>query len=454
MQELIRRRRRAAFVGRQQELRLFRENFDVPPEDERHRFLFCVHGPAGVGKTSLVHELRQAARDRGALVAYVDDAADTLPQVLTEVAAQFARQRQRLKGLERALAGYRQRAREALCARPGDALAEALRDGVDACHAQTRYAAVAREWARVLVAAGEDAGDERLRRWGEDCLAALADEHLGPVRVLDLILARGELDDQGRVAAYNARGWCHFGAGMLTEALDDHARAVDLDPADPWGHHGRAITLRARAGDGDHEAALTHIDRCAELAPGAAWVSHERGETYRRMGRHEDALAELDRAHALAPREPLTLGSRAQVKYVLGRPTEALADFDHALALWPDYTWALTRRAHVRSVLGDTDGALADLDRAERLAPDGSGIQGERGDVLRAAGRHEEAIAAYGRALALDPGYAWALGSRALAHEALGHGDRALADLERALEIDPGYGWARSQRARLLAGGL
>ncbi|WP_259299906.1 ATP-binding protein, partial [Streptomyces aurantiacus] len=120
MQALIRRRRQAGFVGRLAELRLFRQNFDVPPEDERHRFLFCVHGPAGVGKTSLVHELRQAARDRGALVAYVDEAADTLPQALTEVAAQFARQGRRLKGVERALAGYRQRAREAM-ADPGAA---------------------------------------------------------------------------------------------------------------------------------------------------------------------------------------------------------------------------------------------------------------------------------------------------------------------------------------------
>ncbi|MVO86046.1 tetratricopeptide repeat protein [Streptomyces sp. p1417] len=339
-----------------------------------------------------------------------------------------------------------------LCARPGAALADALRQGVDACHAQTRYEAVARAWARVLVDAGEDAGDDRLRRWGEECLTALADARLGPARVVDLLLARGGLDDEGRVAAYNARGWCYFGAGMPERALEDHTRAVGLAPDDPWGHHGLAVTLRARGGAGDHEAALRHIDRCGELLPEAALVARERGETYRRAGRHEEALTELDRAHDLGPDEPLTLGSRAQVKYVLGRPQEALADFDHALALWPDYTWALTRRAHVRSVLGDIPAALADLDRAERLAPDGSGIAGERGDVLRLAGRHEEALAAYDRALALDPGYTWALGSRALAHEALGRTAQAVADLERALDLDPGYGWAREQLDRLREG--
>ncbi|MFH8795002.1 AAA family ATPase [Streptomyces sp. NPDC017941] len=662
MQELIRRRGRSGFVGRQHELRVFRENFDVPPEDDRHRFLFCVHGPAGVGKTSLLREFGRLARDRGALVARADETADSLPRVLTEVAAQFARQERRLKTLERALAAYRQRAREAaaapppdpgapgpssagarfaaragvvglgmvpvvgpfaaaavdperlergadglrerfgnrlrggagdeepegagagpgpllepertltpafntdlasaadtapwlvlcfdtyertapfldrwlrdlmttdrygelpantvvvlsgqrpldpqlwpdlgdfardlplspftedeargllaakgvtaepvvaevlrlsgrlpvlvstlaepgarvpadvhdpsagaverflrwepdpvrraaaldcalprrldeevvgaatgidagagddaasgagadaasgagngpgaaaeayawlrtlpfvtdrgeggaryhdvvrapmlrlrrttapqkwtaghtrlaaafaarrracereegagqggrgatgrgwaagrpwsgaawralraeelyheLCAHPGSALAGALREGADACHAQTRYEAVARVWARVLVDAGEDTGDERLRRWGERCLTALADERLGPARVVDLLLARGGLDDEGRVAAYNARGWCHFGAGLPERAIDDHTRAIELDPDDPWGHHGLAVTLRARGGPGDHAAACGTSTGAGNCCPAPPW---------------------------------------------------------------------------------------------------------------------------------------------------------------------------------------
>ncbi|UFQ20513.1 MULTISPECIES: hypothetical protein [Streptomyces] len=40
MQELIRRRGRAGFVGRREELRLFRANFELQPDDDRHRFLF------------------------------------------------------------------------------------------------------------------------------------------------------------------------------------------------------------------------------------------------------------------------------------------------------------------------------------------------------------------------------------------------------------------------------
>ncbi|MGA4849512.1 tetratricopeptide repeat protein [Streptomyces sp. G5(2025)] len=786
MQELIRRRRQAGFVGRRAELRLFRANFELPPDDDRHRFLFHVHGHAGVGKTSLVREMAQLARDRGALVAYVDEGAIGIPEVFAEVAAQFSQQGRTLKRLERALATYRQRSHEAvaaavrepgpealstgsavaaragvvglgmvpvvgalagvvdadrlalgadrlrarfrsqedarlvleperaltpvlleelaeaadtapwlvlffdtyertapfldrwlpdvmttdrygelpahtvvvtagqrsldpvrwqgaadfaadlplrpftetearelltakgvteepvvaevlrltgrlpvlvstlaesgpaapddvgdpsataverflkweqdparraaalacalprrldeevvraatgegggvdpaelyawlrtmpfvrsdrkgvaryhgvvrapmlrlrrhaapalwsavhtrlaglyerrrraledeirgepgrpwmraewravcveelyhlLCAAPRAALPGVLREGVDACHADT---AVARAWAGVVADAAEDTGAEHLRAWSDACRTALTDERTGALAVLELLLSRPGLDDAGRVAAYNAHGLRLFHLGRLREALGSHERAVALDPADPWGHHGLAITHRAL---GEYETALRHLDAAEEAAPGAEWVLRDRGETYRRMGRPDEALPWLDRAHALHPREPLTLGSRGQAKFTLGRAREALADLDRAIALWPDYAWALTRRARVRQSLGDTAGALADLDRAEELAPDAAGTRGERGDVLRFTGRHEEAVAEYERALALDPGYAWAWGSRALSLEALGRTDEALASLDEALRTDPAYTWAREQRERIL----
>ncbi|TQK45207.1 tetratricopeptide (TPR) repeat protein [Streptomyces sp. SLBN-118] len=118
MQELIKRRRRAGFVGRRGELALFRENFDVPVEDERHRFIFHVHGNAGVGKTSLVRELEHAARQRQALTATLDDSVHSVPEAMAAIAAQFARQDRPLKALERMLATYRQRRHEAEAAVP------------------------------------------------------------------------------------------------------------------------------------------------------------------------------------------------------------------------------------------------------------------------------------------------------------------------------------------------
>nr|WP_244188112.1 ATP-binding protein [Streptomyces regalis] len=113
MQELIRQRRRAGFVGRADERAAFRRNFELPPEDERHRFLFHVHGNAGVGKTFLVRELEQLARERGALTAYVDESVSSVPEAMSAISRQFARQGYRFKELERLLAAHRERRHEA-----------------------------------------------------------------------------------------------------------------------------------------------------------------------------------------------------------------------------------------------------------------------------------------------------------------------------------------------------
>lgn len=116
MQELINIRRHAGFVGRRSELDLFRANFDTRPEDLEHRFVFHVHGNAGVGKTTLVREFVRIARDRQALTATVDEAVNSVPEVLEALAAQFARLGHPLKALDRALATYRRRRDEASAA--------------------------------------------------------------------------------------------------------------------------------------------------------------------------------------------------------------------------------------------------------------------------------------------------------------------------------------------------
>ncbi|MFF4588997.1 tetratricopeptide repeat protein [Streptomyces sp. NPDC001388] len=113
MQQLIAQRRRQGFVGRSAERAAFRENLELPPEDERHRFLFHVHGNAGVGKTFLVRELEQLARERGALTAYADESVGSVPEAMAELAEQFARQGHRFKELERLLAAHRERRHEA-----------------------------------------------------------------------------------------------------------------------------------------------------------------------------------------------------------------------------------------------------------------------------------------------------------------------------------------------------
>jgi hypothetical protein len=76
LQDRIRERQQGGFVGRQGQVIQYRENLAFPVADERRRFLFNIHGDAGVGKTFLTRQLRQIAAGAGALTGYVDETAE------------------------------------------------------------------------------------------------------------------------------------------------------------------------------------------------------------------------------------------------------------------------------------------------------------------------------------------------------------------------------------------
>lgn len=120
MQERLRRRRSGGFVGRQAELAVFAGNLATTPDDPAHQFLFHVHGPGGVGKTTLLDQWQAAARARGALVAAVGENAGTVPAAMAEIAGRLAEQGRPLKAFERLLAVYQQRRQEADAALAAD----------------------------------------------------------------------------------------------------------------------------------------------------------------------------------------------------------------------------------------------------------------------------------------------------------------------------------------------
>ncbi|HEY3748560.1 MAG TPA: ATP-binding protein, partial [Pseudonocardiaceae bacterium] len=93
LQDIIRSRQAGGFVGRQGELALFQENLALPVDDPRRRFLFTIHGDAGVGKTFLVRQLHRLAREQGYITAYLDETVFDTPAVMDSIAADFAKQR-------------------------------------------------------------------------------------------------------------------------------------------------------------------------------------------------------------------------------------------------------------------------------------------------------------------------------------------------------------------------
>lgn len=112
LQDLIRSRQQSGFVGRLGELVQYQENLDLPVDDDRRRFLFNIHGDAGVGKTYLTRQLRRAAADKGALTAYVDETADDATAVMIAISAQFAEAGVRLGDFGKRADAYRRRRHE------------------------------------------------------------------------------------------------------------------------------------------------------------------------------------------------------------------------------------------------------------------------------------------------------------------------------------------------------
>ncbi len=92
LQDLIKRRQAGGFVGRRDEISRFEENLRLPLDDQRRRFLFSVHGDAGVGKSFLVNQFQRIAGERGCATAYVDESVYDIPSVLSGIVRAFARQ--------------------------------------------------------------------------------------------------------------------------------------------------------------------------------------------------------------------------------------------------------------------------------------------------------------------------------------------------------------------------
>src|SRR4051794_10980263 len=72
-QEVHRRRRAAAFVGRGDELSTFEDNLRYEVDDPRRKFIFSIDGQGGMGKTTLLNRFRELAIRERSLTGWADE---------------------------------------------------------------------------------------------------------------------------------------------------------------------------------------------------------------------------------------------------------------------------------------------------------------------------------------------------------------------------------------------
>jgi tetratricopeptide (TPR) repeat protein len=115
LQELIRRRQAGGFVGRRAELGRFEENLGLPAD--RRRFLFSVHGDAGVGKSFLLRQFARIARAHDRHTALVDESVVDVPSAMEAIIGQLAEQGAPVRRYRKRFVTYR-RYQEQLAADP------------------------------------------------------------------------------------------------------------------------------------------------------------------------------------------------------------------------------------------------------------------------------------------------------------------------------------------------
>jgi len=112
LQAILKRRQQEEFVGREEQVALFQENLALPYDNSRRRFIFSVWGQGGVGKTSLLQQFSQIAREKGSLTALTNEDESDMPQVLGRIAEQFKEQGFHLETFSKRYKDYREKKSE------------------------------------------------------------------------------------------------------------------------------------------------------------------------------------------------------------------------------------------------------------------------------------------------------------------------------------------------------
>ncbi|MBE9006604.1 tetratricopeptide repeat protein [Fortiea sp. LEGE XX443] len=112
LQDILKQRQQSGFVGREEQVNLFRQNLELPWGDDRQRFIFNVWGQGGVGKTTLLRQFRQIVEGAKIIPAYVDEGEKSVPEVMGRLAEDLEQQGHKLAQFTERYKVYRQKRQE------------------------------------------------------------------------------------------------------------------------------------------------------------------------------------------------------------------------------------------------------------------------------------------------------------------------------------------------------
>lgn len=191
-------------------------------------------------------------------------------------------------------------------------------------------------------------------------------------------------------------GFDKMGDGQTTAALADFDAAIRQQPDWSLSHANRGIALIHLGRLDEAERALATARRLDD----EEFVVHQ-GLGYLNLQRDrlEEAIDSLTRSLELDAGNSFTIGLRIEARQRLGRFGDALSDIDLLLRDEPRHAHAHFQRARILAHLDRPEEAIAALDTALSSDPGNFTVALARGDLLARHGRPEEATAAYEAAL-------------------------------------------------------
>jgi tetratricopeptide (TPR) repeat protein len=228
-------------------------------------------------------------------------------------------------------------------------------------------------------------------------------------------------------------------------------QAYALNPNNPH-------VLRAQGGMasnfGDNDKAMEFYARALSIDPAEPFVLYDRSDLYLRHRKFKEAIADAD-ALVAVPRKTLdeygfldtdgvmkdfhvaALLKRGKIHEAAGRLDLAIMDLDAAVAEERSPRTLLPRGWLLRSFPERKAEVLADLTAAVQLEPGNAPAQYGLGIELIGMKRFEEAFLAFDAAVEADPARGMYLLMRARMHRQFDRTDDAVTDLETAYMRDP-----------------
>ncbi len=221
-----------------------------------------------------------------------------------------------------------------LCAAPQAKLGMALNGFLTALKASRVFA---REWAEVMVQAGQETRCESMQRWGErlrDSMVAQQEERYEEaIPPLTALLDETVIQEELKAVALNRRGCWYRWSKQKELALKDLQQAVKIDEEDSeyWFDLALAYQNLKR-----YEEAIEAHHRAIELDPKWANPHILLGIVYEEQKQFDEAISAYQGAIKLDSKGLYAQKRLGYLQYQLGDYDASLCSFRKALELQPD----------------------------------------------------------------------------------------------------------------------